>query len=71
METELKPCPFCGGAAKFVELHAAPDEEPRGYIRCVHMCCEQGHVQTKSNAGEDWNRRATNTIFGRSFNCGN
>lgn len=55
---ELKPCPFCGGEAVFVTLRAAPGEEPSGYVRCENRCCEQSLVMCKSNAIEEWNRRA-------------
>lgn len=55
---ELKPCPFCGGKAKFVELDATPNEEPRGYVRCVEWCCEQSRKMNKTIAIEEWNWRA-------------
>ena len=55
---ELKPCPFCGGEAEFIELHATPDGNTRGYFRCKHMCCEQGLTRDKDVAEEEWNRRA-------------
>ena len=57
---ELKPCPFCGGKAVFAVIHAAPGEEPRGYVRCENRCCEQSLVMNKSKAIRKWNRRAEN-----------
>ncbi len=56
---QLKPCPFCGGQAEFIELHVTPNEIQRGYFRCKYMCCEQGLVKDKDEATEDWNRRAS------------
>ena len=54
---ELKPCPFCGGEAKFVVVRAAPNERPEGFIRCENMCCEQCFVRSEDVAEEEWNRR--------------
>ena len=55
---ELKPCPFCGGKAKFVVCSCMPFENEKGYFRCENMCCEQFYVKTKEEAASDWNWRA-------------
>ena len=54
---ELKPCPFCGGQAKFI---CCNEESLQGYYRCENFCCEQSFVMTKEDAGEKWNRRTDN-----------
>ena len=57
MGSELKQCPFCGGALKFVELYVAPGEEPRGYVQCKKRCFEQCRIRHKSDAVREVNRR--------------
>ena len=56
METELKPCPFCGGKAEFIDEYF---EEPMS-IKCTEcyaeMCDESSDI-TKENLIEQWNRR--------------
>jgi len=56
MKNELKPCPFCGGEAKF-------DEKPKTKISCMDCLCEM----TTLAFGPDilikmWNKRSTTTI---------
>ena len=54
---ELKPCPFCGGEAEFVETRQFLDGKTRGYFRCKLYCCEQMFTHIKEEAIEAWNRR--------------
>lgn len=59
-ETELKPCPFCGGEAMNVEWVTLDDE--RGWaVACKTPEClmNQGArmFRTKAESSETWNRR--------------
>ena len=54
--TKLKPCPFCGGEAKFVHIFENPE-------KCMVSCreCDGGIDAVFANeeaAAEAWNRRA-------------
>ena len=54
--SELKPCPFCGGEAKFAHIFENPD-------KCMISCreCDGGIDAVFANedeAAEYWNRRA-------------
>ena len=54
--SELKPCPFCGGEAKFVHIFENPD-------KCMVSCreCDGGIDAVFANEDEAtaaWNRRA-------------
>ena len=57
---ELKACPFCGGEAKYIELHRDKSGDSSGYIRCMKTipCVAQGNVRSKSYCYKKWNRRA-------------
>jgi len=63
METRLKPCPFCGGAAKFTDLGIEGDFEDWDVECCdcgIIMIApgeEDGCVTTKEEAAAVWNRR--------------
>ena len=60
---ELKPCPFCGGEAMYVELYAhSATGESAGYVRCSRPipCVEQTNMHSKKYAYKKWNRRADN-----------
>lgn len=54
----LKPCPFCGGDAKFVEMYVHKDEV-RGFVKCAKTksCCEQSVITLKDDAFRKWNTR--------------
>lgn len=54
----LKPCPFCGGDAKFVEMYVHKDEI-RGFVKCAKTkpCCEQSVIALKDYAVKRWNIR--------------
>lgn len=64
--TELKPCPFCGGKARFNEFEAS------GKYMCAVVCdtkgcrvnvCNTLHVwNTKEEAIEAWNRRTEQKV---------
>ncbi len=57
----LKPCPFCGGEAKYVELYSnTKTGESSGYVRCSKIipCAEQPNVRSKGYVYKKWNRRA-------------
>lgn len=53
---ELKPCPFCGGEAKY--RPAGGISQDYGYVRCENLCCDQHCYLPKKEAIEAWNRRA-------------
>ena len=52
---KLKPCPFCGGEASFVNCELPP----QWFVRCAKGCCEQSKLyMSKSSARTAWNKRA-------------
>ena len=58
--SELKPCPFCGGEAKFMHIFENPE-------KCMVSCKEcNGGIDavfaSEDAAAEVWNRRAQPTI---------
>lgn len=54
----IKPCPKCGGEAKFIKLF--DKNWYNGFIRCTE-CLLEGRVYTsKQNAVKAWNRRVNN-----------
>ena len=62
-EPNLKPCPFCGGAAKFVD-YGQPNDFEDWNVECekcgimvIAPGQEEGWVTTKAEAAEAWNRR--------------
>lgn len=64
MAEKLKPCPFCGGRARYVDL-GVRDEFPDWDVECtkcgVVMICpskEEGCTTTRQEAKDAWNRRA-------------
>ena len=61
--TELKPCPFCGGKAKVIELD--PFNRYRGRfhtwgVRCVKCGVEMVSGVSKEDVIKTWNWRADN-----------
>ena len=61
---ELKPCPFCGGEAKYFRTQTL--NGPMHKVRCTNFSgCQVRELQTKSfnkkeQAIEAWNRRSDN-----------
>ena len=62
-ETELKPCPFCGGKAfmEVIEPHEhfiadLPDYGGGAFIECTNCTCSMS-AKTEEKAIEAWNRR--------------
>ena len=61
---QLKPCPFCGGEAKFVRhKHDLFVKQARCYWSVLHVCpnhtyVDTGNCGTKTEAARKWNRRA-------------
>ena len=56
-DTELKPCPFCGGKAKFIQNKDC-DKQVIGHMRCINCGISQNqHNFTESLAIHEWNRR--------------
>ncbi|WP_456281640.1 Lar family restriction alleviation protein [Cupriavidus sp. JZ107] len=61
---ELKPCPFCGGAAEMYypfHLMGRPGQPAtyRGGVRCTKCGCQSGSTNPPADAIAAWNRRAT------------
>lgn len=55
-ETELKPCPFCGGKAEIIE--AAWCGKYECYVSCTVCRVTQTHyLRSKRVAISEWNRR--------------
>ena len=61
---ELKPCPFCGGEAKYIELHCDKKGHSVGYVRCMKVipCAAQANVRSKDYCYKKWNRRTSREI---------
>ena len=58
---KLKPCPFCGKEAIYVELYAnSKTGESCGYVRCGRPipCVAQPNIRSKKTVYKKWNRRA-------------
>lgn len=55
---ELKPCPFCGGEAVYMDSHTNPDR-PQPTIECIDCSCRMAELN-KEFLIECWNRRADN-----------
>ena len=51
---ELKPCPFCGGEAHFVNGST--------WLACAGCGAETSFFDTQEEAAEAWNRRADNEV---------
>lgn len=65
-ETELKPCPFCGGEAKAygIPVHkhnfaGLPELGGGGFVECMN-CTACLSENSKEKAIEAWNRRSEN-----------
>lgn len=52
--TELKPCPFCGGKAY---IDKVTDDYPNYVVRCCDCRCSTRWAQPSDVAAEIWNRR--------------
>ena len=53
-EIKLKPCPFCGGEAKILNV------DDRYTVKCRSCFCGTGIYKDSGRASEAWNRRAEN-----------
>ena len=62
---DLKPCPFCGGEAKFEDI--STEDETYFMIQCTTEECSAGvcfadNSITKAKAASAWNRRHHSTV---------
>lgn len=58
--SELKPCPFCGGEAHFVEVgFQDKDDIISPYVICHNCGASTAWYEGKKEAKDAWNRRAT------------
>ena len=63
MNKELKPCPFCGGAAELEEKYAIMGQKVQAYVRCKACGTTSGYFSeniaycANEKAIEAWNRR--------------
>ena len=59
---ELKPCPFCDGAADvLIDLDNAYSGIPhKWYVVCRECCTHSGLFVSREDAIEAWNRTADN-----------
>jgi len=53
-DTDLKPCPFCGGAAVVVP----DDNDCWSFVECKFCAAQSDGCRTKEDAIAAWNRRA-------------
>lgn len=54
-ETKLLPCPFCGGK----NINLVDYSEVIVFVQCDDCCATFPHFDTKEEAINAWNRRAT------------
>ena len=55
MENELKPCPFCGGEAKFIEERNSNwNNESRFTARCTNPDCGARIVKMINQYDPEW-----------------
>jgi Lar family restriction alleviation protein len=63
LNSELKPCPFCGGLASiYFDPEGTRDTVGRHWaytVVCDRCCATSGLMFSKEMAAEVWNRRAT------------
>lgn len=59
-EIKLKPCPFCGGKAKFAlgERYREEHKQSNDWIECSSCSVETAYFDTPEEAAEAWNKRA-------------
>lgn len=63
--TELKPCPFCGGEARYTEksrFHI-------GWVYCPGCGAASGYYNTEAEAIAAWNTRAEQTCHTERSDC--
>jgi hypothetical protein len=59
---ELKPCPFCGAKADYIDMWFGYETKP-----IYNVGCEESHVldvceKTKELAAKEWNRRPEDAL---------
>ena len=59
MSIELKPCPFCGGAAKVHEMQSKTSRVGGYFVMCNKCLTSSNNYSTTENAIEHWNRRTS------------
>ena len=56
MTKQLKPCPFCGGEAVYMDKKTSPDR-PQPTIECMDCGCSMSEI-SKEFLIESWGKRA-------------
>jgi len=58
LDKELKPCPFCGGAAKYEKIRESYDLEE--FIECAYCGAQMSNYDESKGVEKAWNTRAYN-----------
>lgn len=57
MPNTLKPCPFCGGKAKYIQIMAKTERGYADVVQCIECFAGTRYGKDKDEAFALWNRR--------------